>query len=115
IAKSGVWLSAAPAKPPINACDDDEGSPHHQVKRFHTIAPTSVARITFWVTASAETPLAMAADTCIGKTKKATKLKNAAQATAARGDSTRVETTVAIELSASGKPLMKSKASANAS
>ena len=40
------------------------------------------------------------------------KLKNAAQATACVGDSTRVDTTVAIELAASWKPLMKSKISA---
>src|SRR5205807_6908907 len=43
---------------------------------------------------------------------KATKLKTAAQITAYRGDSTRVETTVAIELAASWKPLVKSKISA---
>ena len=36
----------------------------------------------------------------------ATKLKNAAQTTAFPGDNTRVETTVAIELAASWKPLM---------
>src|SRR2546425_11937767 len=39
----------------------------------------------------------------------ATKLKKAAQTTACSGVSTRVETTVAIELAASWKPLMKSK------
>ena len=47
------------------------------------------------------------------KTRNATKLKKAAQATARRGDSTRVETTVAMELAASWKPLTKSKASAS--
>ena len=40
------------------------------------------------------------------------KLKNAAQATAILGDSTRVETTVAMELAASCSPLRKSKMSA---
>jgi hypothetical protein len=40
------------------------------------------------------------------------KLKNAAQTTATPGESTRVETTVAIELALSWKPLMKSKSSA---
>ena len=44
--------------------------------------------------------------------KAATKLKNAAQITAFRGDSTRVETIVAIELAASWKPFRKSKTSA---
>src|SRR3989454_5820638 len=42
----------------------------------------------------------------------ATKLKNAAHTTAWSGVNTRVETTVAIELAASWKPLMKSKTSA---
>ena len=44
--------------------------------------------------------------TRVSKTRKATKLKKAAQSTATRGDSTRVETTVAIELAASWNPLM---------
>ena len=44
--------------------------------------------------------------------KAAMKLKNAAQSTAIPGESTRVETTVAIEFAASWKPLMKSKISA---
>ena len=39
-------------------------------------------------------------------------MKNAAQTTATPGESTRVETTVAIELALSWKPLMKSKTSA---
>ncbi len=42
----------------------------------------------------------------------ATKLKNAAQKTAAKGDRTRVDTTVAIEFAESCIPLMKSKTSA---
>jgi hypothetical protein len=50
--------------------------------------------------------------TCVSKTRNATKLKNAAQRTAQRGDSTRVDTTVAIEFAASWKPLTKSNASA---
>ena len=39
--------------------------------------------------------------TAVPKPKAATKLKNAAQITALPGDSTRVDTTVAIELAAS--------------
>ena len=50
--------------------------------------------------------------TAVPKVNAATKLKNAAQTTALPGDSTRVDTTVAIELAASWKPLMKSKTSA---
>src|SRR3989440_10028080 len=35
--------SAAPTKPPINACDELEGKPNHHVSRFHTIAPSNAA------------------------------------------------------------------------
>ena len=44
--------------------------------------------------------------TAVPKVNAAMKLKNAAQTTALPGVSTRVETTVAIELAASWKPLM---------
>src|SRR5262245_61544418 len=50
--------------------------------------------------------------TCRPKNRKAMKLKNAAQATAYCGRSTRVETIVAIELAASCRPFRKSNASA---
>ena len=46
---------------------------------------------------------------CTPKPKAATKLKKAAHTTACSGVSTRVDTTVAMELAASWKPLMKSK------
>src|ERR1700712_4300979 len=104
--RCGVLVSAAPAKPPISACEDDDGRPHHQVSKFQTMAPIKVAMITLYVTDSSATPLAMAEETCVGKTRNATKLKNAAHTTATRGDNTRVDTTVAIELAASWKPLM---------
>src|SRR5262249_31915880 len=58
-------------------------------------------------------PLPIVLATCRPKIRNATKLKNAAHTTACRGESTRVETTVAIELAASWKPLMKSNASAS--
>ena len=51
-------------------------------------------------------PLPMVCATCSGKITNAMKLKNAAHTTAMRGVSTRVDTTVAIELAASWKPLM---------
>ena len=35
---------------PINACDDEVGSPHHQVSRSQTIAPSNPAITTYWVT-----------------------------------------------------------------
>ena len=44
--------------------------------------------------------------TAVPKVNAATKLKNAAHTTALPGESTRVDTTVAIELAASWNPLM---------
>ncbi len=81
--------------------------------RFHTIAPISPAKITPIVNASGSTtPVAIVAATTVPKIRKAAKLKNAAHTTANRGDSTRVDTTVAIEFAASWKPLTKSNPSA---
>ncbi len=59
-------------------------------------------------------PLPIAFATAVPKTNRATKLKNAAQHTAATGLSTRVPTTVAMELAESWNPLMKSKTNATA-
>src|SRR5690348_3312409 len=76
-------------------------------------AATSAAKMTALSTTSGTTiPLPTVVATATPKPKAATKLKNAAHATAARGVSTRVETMVAIEFAASWKPFMKSKASA---
>ncbi len=73
----------------------------------------SPARITHSsTTAVSTTPLPTVRATLTPKPNAATKLKNAAQTTACSGESTRVDTTVAIELAASWKPLMKSKTSA---
>src|SRR5438105_10456090 len=54
-------------------------------------------------------PLPMVPATLVPNKNAATKLKNAAQMTACVGESTRVETTVAIEFAASWNPLKKSK------
>jgi hypothetical protein len=37
---------AAPAKPPIRVCEDDEGIPNHQVSRFQMIAAMSPEKMT---------------------------------------------------------------------
>src|SRR5438105_4786385 len=106
-------ITAAPAKPPMRACDDDVGRPQYQVIRSQKMAPARPARITHWSTmAGSTTPLPTVVATWTPKPKAATKLKKAAHTTACSGVSTRVETTVAIELAASWKPLMKSKTSA---
>ena len=71
------------------------------------MAPMSPANTTPIVSASwSTTSFAMVDATWVPKTRKATKLKKAAQATARRGVSTRVDTTVAMELAASWKPFV---------
>src|SRR5919106_3783174 len=103
----------APAKPPISACDEEVGSPSHRVRKFQAMAPTSPAKITASLTTAESTIWPTVLATWVWKTRKATKLNSAAQTTATRGASTRVETTVAIELAASWKPLEKSNTSAS--
>src|SRR5918995_1695139 len=78
-----AFAIAAPAYPPNSACDELVGSPKYHVIRFQTIAPTSPAMITEYVTMSRSTmpdPTVLA--TPVPKKKAATKLKNAAHATA---------------------------------
>src|SRR5215217_2452572 len=104
----------APANPPMRACEEEVGSPSHQVRRFQAIAPTSPAKTTASLTTAESTVLPTVLATAVWNTKKAAKLKKAAQMTASRGVRTLVETTVAIELAASWKPLVKSNTSASA-
>ena len=39
-------MTAAPKKPPISVCDDDEGIPNNQVNKFQTIAAINPEKIT---------------------------------------------------------------------
>ena len=99
-------IIAAPAKPPISVCEDEEGIPFHQVKRFHIIAamtPASIiGNVIYCSITVLDTVLAIPKPPIIYfAIKKATKLKNAAHNTARNGERTRVETIVAIELAAS--------------
>src|SRR5512132_2741037 len=103
----------AAGNPPMIACEEEVGSPSHQVKRFQAMAPVSPANTTASLTTAGSTVLPTVLATLVWNTKKAAKLKVAAQMTAIRGVSTRVETTVAIELAASWKPLVKSNTSAS--
>src|SRR6267142_1273550 len=97
----------------MRACEEDEGSPAYQVMRFQAIAPSRPANTTVASTTARSTrPLPIVFATAVPNTKNATKLKTPAHTTAAVGERTRVETTVAMEFAASWKPLMKSKASA---
>jgi hypothetical protein len=78
------------------------GSPQYQVMRSHAMAPTRPARMTHGsTTLDSTTPLPTVFATLTPKPKAATKLKKAAHTTACSGVSTRVETTVAMELAAS--------------
>jgi len=99
----------APTSPPTRVWDELDGRPHHQVSRFQVIAATSAPDITVILrTAGSTTPFPIVCATFRGKTVKAIKLKNAARATAMKGESTLVETTQAIELAESWNPFRKS-------
>jgi hypothetical protein len=96
----------APAKPPINVCEEEEGIPNHHVSKFHAIAAINPANITTNPTCPEITSALTVFATVFAtpwslKIKKAAKLKSAAQITAWKGVSTFVETTVAMELAAS--------------
>src|SRR3954447_14057626 len=104
--------SIAPTTPPMSACDELDGSPAHQVTRFHTIAPTRPAKTTVSVIWPASTiPPATVAATC-SERNAPTKFRIAAPPTAMFGGRARVEIEVATTLAVSWKPFVKSKASA---
>jgi hypothetical protein len=97
-----LLATAAPTNPPTRVCEELEGSPSHHVARFHNIAATKAEAITVkLITSGFITPLPIVVATFKGKIRKATKLKNAAMLTAATGDKTLVDTTVAIEFAES--------------
>ena len=50
---------AAPAKPPISVCDDDEGMPDHHVNKFQIIAAINPEKTTSNVIHSVFTVLAI--------------------------------------------------------
>jgi hypothetical protein len=102
--------TAAPTRPPTSVCEELEGKPYHHVRRFQVIAATNAAAITVrLITSGLITPFPIVAATFKGKIRNAMKLKKAAIPTAATGERTFVETTVAIELAESWKPFIKSK------
>jgi hypothetical protein len=64
IASGPAATNAAPTTPPINACEELDGSPKYQVTRFHAIAPISPPKTIIGVIRSASTiPLAIVAAT----------------------------------------------------
>ena len=104
--------TAAPASPPTRACEELVGKPNSHVMRSHPIAPINAAKTPAFVSTPGLTTLEIVSATAVPNTRNATKFQNAAHTTASCGVRTRVETTVAIELAASWKPLKKSNASA---
>src|SRR3954465_7754746 len=105
--------TAAPPIAPTRAWEELVGRPTYHVITSQAIAPRSPATMTLFVkTCGCTRSVAIVAATFVPKIRNAAKLKKAAQATARRGESTRVETTVAMELAASWNPLKKSKPSA---
>ena len=96
----------------MSACDDDDGNPSRAVSTFQKMAPARPAKTRPIETALASMILAISLATFSGSTRKAAKFQKAAQITACTGVSTRVATTVAIELAVSWNPFTKSKTSA---
>jgi hypothetical protein len=99
---------AAPTRPPMSACEDDDGSPNHQVMRFQTIAPISAASTTSsplspWGATMMPEPTVSATPV---PRNAPTRFIDAAMSSAARGVSARVDTDVAIAFAASWNPLV---------
>ena len=80
---SPAFETPAPIKPPTKACDELEGRPHHQVSKFHAMAPPRAPMMTAMSTIfGSMMPLPMVPATCKSKTANAMKLKKAAHSTA---------------------------------
>src|SRR5437588_4419938 len=104
--------SAAPQSPPMSALLELDGKPNHHVVMFQMNAASTAASTVHIVTISVSTkPLPTVVATAPPRSAPV-RLKNAAIAIACRGVRTLVETTVAMALAASWKPLLYSKITA---
>ena len=74
--------TAAPAKPPIKVCEEEEGIPNHHVNKFHVVAANKPAKITHKSIAPLSTVFATVFPTLISNTQNAKTLKAAAHNTA---------------------------------
>src|SRR6478735_628653 len=100
-AEMPACATTAPPNPPISACEELEGMPHHQVSKFQIQAPSSAASTTVWLTtAGLANPEAIVLATAVPAIAP-TKLKQPATITAVCNGTTPVDTTVAIALAAS--------------
>src|SRR5215217_1772050 len=98
----------APTRPPINACEDEEGSPKYQVMMFHAIAPTRAASTTARPSGpdgGSMIDLATVTATPVDSSAPP-RLATPAITKAVRGVRARVEIALAIALAASWKPLV---------
>src|SRR5918997_4248115 len=112
IAPAPPATQVAPIRPPNSACEELEGSPRSQVTRFHTIAPTSPAKITTGsMSVSSTRPPEMVFATWAERKAPIT-FRHPASATAVRGRNAPVAIDVAIAFAVSWKPFVKSKTSA---
>src|SRR5438132_1497218 len=99
--------SAAPTRPPISACEDDDGRPKYQVPRFQAIAPSNAANTMI----SPERPdgaLMMPPPTVFAtlvEINAPTTFMTAANTSATRGVSAFVDIEVAMALAESWNPL----------
>src|SRR5215217_1656333 len=96
----------APTRPPINACEDEAGSPKYHVVKFHTIAPTRAASTTARPSGpdgGSMIDLAIVTATPVDSSAPP-RFATAAMINAVRGVSARVEIALAIALAASWKP-----------
>src|SRR5690606_37723882 len=96
---------ATPHRPPIRACEDEDGSPNHQVIRFQAIAPSNAHRITCEVASTTSVlmmPVAMVAATAV-PVSAPIRFMTAARLTACPGVRALVATEAAIELAVSWK------------
>src|SRR5215207_4754672 len=91
IAASPARATAAPAYPPINACEELDGMPNAHVMMFHVMAPSRPAKMTFgFTTLCSIIPPPIALATASDPVRAAAKLNTAAHTTAASGLRTRV-------------------------
>src|SRR5258705_13677613 len=103
---------AAPHSPPMSAWLELEGKPNHHVVMFQINPARTAASTVHIVTTSASTKPLPTVEATAPPRSAPVKLKNAAIAMACRGVRTLVETTVAMALAASWKPLLYSKMTA---
>ena len=118
IAPNPAPTTVAPIRPPNRACDDELGSPSSHVIRFHTIAPTSPAKIICGVIRMPSAPSRISPPLMVFATSvlrnAPTRFSTAAISTATFGLSAPVAIGVAMALAVSWNPFVKSKKRASA-